>query len=77
MKRVLVPLAIICASTLCCVADDEAGFVSLMDGKTFAGWKMANENTNTWKIEDGAFVTRGGVNTRVGCVVLMPGRNRG
>jgi len=59
MKRVLVPLAMICASALCCVADDEAGFVSLMDGKTFAGWKMANENTNTWKIEDGAFVTRG------------------
>lgn len=40
-------------------ADDEAGFKPLMDGKTFAGWKMATENTNTWKIEDGAFVTRG------------------
>jgi hypothetical protein len=38
---------------------DEAGFVKIMDGKTFHGWKMAAENTNTWKIEDGAFVARG------------------
>ena len=42
-----------------CAADDESGFKLLMDGKTFAGWKMATENTNTWKIEDGAFVARG------------------
>lgn len=40
-------------------AETEAGFVSLFDGKTFAGWKPATENSNTWKIEDGAFVTRG------------------
>ena len=40
-------------------ADDETGFKPLMDGKTFNGWKMATENTNTWKIEDGAFVARG------------------
>ena len=38
---------------------EEDGFVSLMDGKTFNGWKMATENTNTWKIEDGAFVAAG------------------
>lgn len=40
-------------------ADDEAGFVSLMDGKTFNGWKSATEHTDTWKIEDGAFVAHG------------------
>jgi len=40
-------------------AEVEPGFVSLFDGKTFNGWKMATENTNTWKIEDGALVTRG------------------
>jgi hypothetical protein len=40
-------------------ADDESGFVSLFDGKTFAGWKMAEENKNTWKIEDGALVANG------------------
>jgi hypothetical protein len=38
----------------------EEGFTDLFDGRTFAGWKMAAENTNTWRIEDGAFVTRGG-----------------
>ena len=37
----------------------EEGFTSLMDGKTFTGWKMATENTNTWKVEEGAFVARG------------------
>lgn len=37
----------------------EEGFVSLMDGKTFAGWQPAKENPDTWKIEDGVFVSRG------------------
>lgn len=46
-------------TTLAATAADEAGFQSLMDGKTFAGWKMATENTNTWTIEDGAFVAHG------------------
>ncbi len=45
------------ATTL--TAATEAGFVSLFDGKSFAGWKMATENTNTWKIEDGVLTTRG------------------
>lgn len=40
-------------------ADLEPGFVSLMDGKTFKGWKMAEENQKTWKVEDGAFVAHG------------------
>lgn len=40
-------------------AEDEAGFVSLMDGKSFAGWKSSTENTNTWTIKDGAFVAKG------------------
>jgi hypothetical protein len=37
----------------------EEGFTSLFDGKTFAGWRPATEHSNTWKIEDGSFVTRG------------------
>src|SRR5437762_6208901 len=40
-------------------ADSEQGFVQIFDGRTFKGWKLANENTNTWKIEDGAFVAHG------------------
>jgi len=41
-------------------AQTEAGFTAIFDGKTFDGWKMATENTNTWRIEDGTLVTRGG-----------------
>lgn len=37
----------------------EDGFVSLFDGKTFTGWKPANENTNSFRIADGAIVANG------------------
>ncbi len=40
-------------------ADSDEGFTLISDGKTFAGWKMSTDNPDTWKIEDGAFVTRG------------------
>lgn len=40
-------------------AESEDGFVSLADGKTFNGWKLAEENKATWKVEDGAFVAQG------------------
>lgn len=40
-------------------AEVEEGFQSLFDGKSFAGWKKAEENPDTWKIEDGAFVAHG------------------
>ena len=40
-------------------AEAEPGFTSLFDGTTFNGWKPAEVNKETWKIEDGAFVTRG------------------
>lgn len=52
-------LATIALSANAFAADSEEGFVQIFDGKTFNGWKMATENTNTWKIEDGAFVARG------------------
>ena len=39
--------------------DVEPGFTPLCDGKTFDGWKPAEVNQDTWKIEEGAFVTRG------------------
>lgn len=54
--KALLPVLFISASFA--IASDE-GFVSLMDGKTFKGWKMATENTETWKIEKGAFVAKG------------------
>lgn len=40
-------------------ADVEEGFTTIFDGKSFEGWKTSIDNTNTWTIEDGAFVTRG------------------
>ena len=35
--------------------------MTIFDGKSFTGWKTSTDNTNTWKIEDGAFVARGAV----------------
>src|SRR3954454_2369002 len=40
-------------------AESEDGFKPLMDGKTFDGWKKAEENPDTWTIQDGAFVAHG------------------
>lgn len=56
-----IPLALSLALSLFTfAARAEDGFVELFDGKTFDGWKTAAENTNTWRIESGALVTRGG-----------------
>lgn len=37
----------------------EEGFITLTDGNSFEGWKPASENSDSWKLEEGAFVTRG------------------
>src|SRR5882672_1516442 len=55
----LLAFALVIAPSQFAASGAEEGFKQIFDGKTFAGWKMANENTNTWKIEDGALVTRG------------------
>jgi hypothetical protein len=55
--RFLLLLSTLSSSLL--AADSEEGFVSLTDGKSFAGWKMSAENHDAWKIEDGAFVAQG------------------
>ena len=49
------------AATAAFAADTESeeGFTRLMDGATFAGWTPAKENSATWVIEDGCFVSRG------------------
>jgi len=60
MKRFLFyTLSLICALAVTRAADTEEGFVSIMDGKTFTGWKIGDEKANSWKIEDGAFVAKG------------------
>ena len=46
-------------STAVRAADSDAGLTPIFDGKTFTGWQTSIDNTNTWQIEDGAFVARG------------------
>ncbi|MEY3283349.1 MAG: hypothetical protein RIR86_1362 [Acidobacteriota bacterium] len=63
MKRNMIMAAI--ALTLLAVPSTmaqnkvEKGFKSLFDGKTFNGWKMANENQDSWSIKEGAIVANG------------------
>lgn len=62
MRRQLVSIlaiAVIVTTATALQAEVEPGFTSLMDGKTFNGWKKAEENPDTWKIVDGAFVASG------------------
>jgi hypothetical protein len=61
MKRVLCVGIVLAFVALSCsrAAESEEGFMTIFDGKTFNGWKASIDNTNTWKIEDGALVTRG------------------
>jgi hypothetical protein len=51
--------ALLAAAAPSFAAEVEEGFTALCDGKTFAGWKKAEESPDTWKIEDGAFVAHG------------------
>ncbi|QQS46854.1 MAG: DUF1080 domain-containing protein [Acidobacteriota bacterium] len=40
-------------------AKSEKGFKTIFDGKSFNGWKMADENQDAWTIQDGAFTAHG------------------
>jgi hypothetical protein len=40
-------------------ADAEAGFTPLFDGKTFDGWKIAEPDKKSWRIEDGVIIAQG------------------
>jgi hypothetical protein len=58
MKKIFT-LALLAALSISHAAEPETGFVSIMDGKTFKGWKIAEEAAKSWKIDDGAFVAQG------------------
>jgi len=59
MKRLLLGLALFTAIATVRAADSEEGFKPIMDGKTFNGWKIAEEQAKSWTVEDGAFVAKG------------------
>jgi hypothetical protein len=63
MKRNLIFLltltTLLTPAILALAADEEVGFKSLMDGKTFDGWKVTTDSPSTWTIKDGAFVANG------------------
>ncbi|QDV44970.1 hypothetical protein Enr13x_48420 [Stieleria neptunia] len=37
----------------------EDGFVKIFDGESLEGWKLAEENTDAWQVEEGKLVCRG------------------
>lgn len=62
MKRFGVGFAVaacLFAVAVCGFAAEDDGWISLMDGKTFDGWKIAEPGRNSWKIDNGAFVANG------------------
>jgi hypothetical protein len=60
MKRTIFSaLALACTVAFSHSAESDDGFVKIMDGKTFNGWKIGDEPAKAWKIEDGAFVAQG------------------
>ena len=61
-RHILILPALLLALTSVGLAQKtEKGFKSLMDGKTFKGWKPANENQGAWTVDkkDRAFVAHG------------------
>ena len=59
MKRFLPALTLSLFVLTLTAAPAEEGFTSIFDGKSFNGWKPANENTNSFRIVDGAIVANG------------------
>ena len=60
MKKFLVTsIAALALTASLHAADLEAGFTSLFDGKTFTGWKIAEPEAKSWRIEDGVIIAQG------------------
>ncbi len=59
-KRALIFLAFFGLFSSSLIAEEaDSNFETIFDGVSFKGWLKAEENPDTWKIEDNAFVTRG------------------
>ncbi len=53
--KLFLPLAILLLISSCGTSDD---WISLFNGEDLSGWQ-ANENTDTWKVENGELITSG------------------
>jgi len=64
-KNLLIAIAFLTSLPFCCNTvcadqpDTETGFVSLFDGESMEGWKLAEENQESWKVQDGMLVCQG------------------
>ena len=59
MKCIFTLSILACLFVSTAVANEEDGFVSLFDGESLAGWKVSEENPDSFFIEDGAIVAHG------------------
>ena len=60
MKKFLATsIAALALSASLHAADSEAGFTQLFDGKTLTGWKIAEPETKSWRVEDGVIIAQG------------------
>jgi Domain of Unknown Function (DUF1080) len=59
MKQILLFASVLGLLSRAMAADVEEGFIALSDSNGFEGWKSSIDHPNTFKFEDGAFVTRG------------------
>jgi hypothetical protein len=59
LSFMILAAALLCSTRTLSAAEVEPGFTSLFDGKTFDGWKKAEESQDTWKVEGGALVAHG------------------
>ncbi|PAY17776.1 glycosyl hydrolase [Rhodopirellula sp. SM50] len=69
MRSFVCSLAVAVAVAAACIAgtstapaetpSSEDGFVKVFDGESMEGWKLAEENTDAWQVEDGKLVCRG------------------
>ncbi|HMJ90571.1 MAG TPA: DUF1080 domain-containing protein [Candidatus Acidoferrum sp.] len=60
MKTFLIGSIVALTTTFAvCAADSEDGFVQIFDGKTFDGWKIAEPEKKSWRIEDGVLIANG------------------
>ena len=56
MRRIALVFCVLACTSVLRAADDEAGFQSLFDGQTLAGWKPWEGDEKFWRVENGCIV---------------------